>query len=87
MIGKTTFENIKIPGPLEDITLSLSGLRGESGIQSSLFTDIRKRTQLREMMQHLESQLGHKPPIYQVKDIEPCSRIPERRQALTTFEP
>ena len=86
-IIKTTFENIKIPGPLEDITLSLSGLRGESGIQSSLFTDIRKRTQLREMMQHLESQLGHKPPIYQVKDIEPCSRIPERRQALTTFEP
>jgi len=38
-------------------------------------------------MQHLEFQLGHKPPIYQVKDIEPCSRIPERRQALTTFEP
>ena len=39
------------------------------------------------MMNHLESQLGHKPPIYQVKDIEPWSRTPERRQVLTTFEP
>ena len=86
-IIKTTFENIKIPGPLEDITLSISGLSGESGIQTSLFTDIRKRAQLREMMNHLESQLGHKPPIYQVKDIEPWSRTPERRQVLTTFEP
>jgi len=86
-IIKSTFENIKMPGPLEDITLSLSGLSGESGIQTSLFTDIRKRSQLREMMKHLESQLGHKPPIYQVKDIEPWSRTPERRQALTTFEP
>ena len=86
-IIKNSFDNIKIPGPLEDITLSISGLSGESGIQTSLFTDIRKRAQLREMMNLLESQLGHKPPIYQVKDIEPWSRTPERRQVLTTFEP
>ena len=86
-IIKNSFDNIKIPGPLEDITLSISGLSGESGIQTSLLTDIRKRAQLREMMNLLESQLGHKPPIYQVKDIEPWSRTPERRQVLTTFEP
>jgi DNA polymerase-4/protein ImuB len=76
-----------LPGPLEDMKLTLAGFTGESGIQSSLFSDVRKREQLREMMRQLEALLGGKPPIYQVKDVEPWSRIPERRQVLVPFDP
>jgi nucleotidyltransferase/DNA polymerase involved in DNA repair len=79
--------NTLLPGPLEDMALTLAGLTGESGIQTSLFSDVRRREQLREMMRQLEVRLGAKPPIYQVRDVEPWSRIPERRQALVPFDP
>ena len=84
---KSRLDNLELPGPLEDIKLTLGGITGESGIQSSLFSDVRKREQLREMMRQLEVLLGCKPPIYQMKEVEPWSRIPERRQALVLFDP
>ena len=87
LVIKNALESVSLPGPLEDISLTLAGFSGESGVQTGLFTDVRKREQLREMMRQLEVQLGCKPPIYQVKDIEPWSRTPERRQALVTFDP
>ncbi len=84
---KCRMDTTVLPGPLEDMKLTLAGFTGESGIQSSLFSDVRKREQLREMMRQLEALLGGKPPIYQVKDVEPWSRIPERRQVLVPFDP
>ena len=84
---KSRLDTIALPGPLEDMKLTLAGFTGESGIQSSLFLDVRKREQLREMMQQLEALLGCRPPIFQVRDVEPWSRIPERRQALVPFDP
>ena len=84
---KSRLGAVLLPGPLEDMKLTLSGITGESGIQSSLFSDVRKREQLREMMRQLQALLGCKPPIYQMKDVEPWSRIPERRQALVPFDP
>jgi DNA polymerase-4/protein ImuB len=84
---RATLEGTVLPGPLEDLGLTLSGLTGESGIQASLFTDMRRQEQLREMMRQMEVRLRAKPPIFKVKDIEPWSRIPERRQALVQFDP
>ena len=84
---KSRLGAVLLPGPLEDMKLTLSGITGESGVQSSLFSDVRKREQLREMMRQLQALLGCKPPIYQMKDVEPWSRIPERRQALVPFDP
>ena len=80
-------EALELPGPLEDMSLTLSGITGESGLQSSLFSDLRKQDQLKEMMRQLEALLGCRPPIYRVRDVEPWSRIPERRQALVPFDP
>ena len=84
---KSGLEATQLPGPVEDMRLTLSGITGESGIQSSLFSDVRKRSQLREMLRQLEVRLRAKPPIYKVMELEPWSRIPERRQALVQFEP
>jgi len=84
---KSRLDTLALPGPLEDMKLTLAGFTGESGIQSSLFSDVRKREQLKEMMRQLEALLGCRPPIYQVRDVEPWSRIPERRQALVPFDP
>ena len=84
---KSRMDTIALPGPLEDMALTLAGLTGESGMQSSFFSDVRKREQLKEMMRQLEALMGRRPPIYQIKEVEPWSRIPERRQALAPFDP
>ena len=84
---RAMLETAKIPGPLEDMRLILSRITSESGIQSSLFSDVRKRVQLRETMRQLEERLRARPPVYRVMDVEPWSRLPERRQALVQFEP
>ena len=84
---KNALATATLPGALEDMRLTLSGIAGESGIQTSLFLDVRRQEQLREMMRQLEVRLGRRPPIYRVRDMEPWSRIPERRQALVQFEP
>jgi DNA polymerase-4 len=75
-----------IKNALEDLTLTLAGLTGESGIQSSLFPEVREREQLRETLRQLRVQLGGPPPIYLVRDLEPWSRIPERRWILVRFD-
>ena len=84
---KSRMDSLALPGPLEDMKLTLAGFTGESGIQTNLFSDVRKQEQLKEMMRQLEVHLGGKPPIYQMKEIEPWSRIPERRQVLVPFDP
>ena len=84
---KGAMNAVTIPGPLEDMKLTLSGFASESGIQASLFPEIRRHQQLREMMRQLKARLGCKPPIYQARKLEPWSRIPERRQALVQFDP
>ena len=84
---KSSLEDAHIPGPLEDIRMTVSEAAGESGTQASLFADVRKQQQLREAMRQLEARLRVRPPIYKIMDVEPWSRLPERRQALVEFVP
>ena len=84
---RNALEATDIPGPLEDLRMTVSDTAGESGIQSSLFVEVRKLQQLREAMRQLEVRLRAKPPVFRVMDVEPWSRIPERRQALVEFVP
>jgi hypothetical protein len=41
---------------------------------------------LREAIKELRLKLGHS-PLYRVVEVDPWSRIPERRHALLNFEP
>jgi len=79
--------NIQLPGPLEDLSATLLGLTGESGRQGSLFSEVRRRDSLRETLRQLEVRLGKRPPVYRVREVEPWSRIPERRRALVEYVP
>ena len=83
---KNSLESLALPGPLEDLKLTLSGLTGESGIQGSLFSDVRRQEQLRETVRQLQVRWGGKVPIYQARDLEPWSPIPERQKALVQFD-
>ena len=84
---KSTLEAATMPGPIEEMSLTLSGFAGEARVQASLFPDARRYEHLREMMRQLEARLDRRPPIYQVRDVEPWSRFPERRRTLVQFDP
>ncbi|MDP2728297.1 MAG: DNA polymerase Y family protein [Dehalococcoidia bacterium] len=84
---KMRLVNLQLPGPLEELSITLMGLTGETGRQVNLFTEVRKRDNLREALRQLEARLGRRPPVYQVREVEPWSRIPERRRALVEYVP
>ena len=80
-------QNAPPPGPLEELRLTLSSVTGEGGRQESLFRDVRRQENLKEALRQLRTRLGGQPPIYHVREVEPWSRLPERRQALVPFSP
>lgn len=82
---KYTLEGHPPPGPLEDLQLTLTGLTGEIGKQTSLFRGVRQKENLREMLEQLETRLGQKSVIYSIREVEPWSKLPERRRALVPY--
>jgi DNA polymerase-4 len=67
---------------VEQAGIKITGLGYPSGRQKNLFSDIRAKEHLAEDIKQLELKLGN-PQVYKVQEIEPWSRIPERRYALT----
>jgi DNA polymerase-4/protein ImuB len=62
--------------------MKITGLCGQRGQQKSLFTEVRAQDHLLEDIRQLEFRLGG-PQLYKIKEVEPWSRLPERRYALT----
>ena len=78
---KRVMEEYPQPGPVEQIGLNISRLGYPGGRQNSLFREIRSQDHLMEDIHQLELRLGN-PQVYRVKEVEPWSRIPERRYVL-----
>ncbi|MHC4707784.1 MAG: DNA polymerase Y family protein [Planctomycetota bacterium] len=78
---KRVMEEYPQPGPVEQIGLNISRLGYPGGRQNSLFREIRSQNHLMEDIRQLELRLGN-PQVYRVKEVEPWSRIPERRYVL-----
>ncbi|MBR62195.1 MAG: hypothetical protein CL904_06045 [Dehalococcoidia bacterium] len=83
---KTAINNTILPGEIEEISITFSAISNESGKQYSMLKNVRSQDQLRENILQLSKRLRVKPPIYKIKEVEPWSRIPERRHALVDFE-
>ena len=80
-------EYADFPGPIAELELELGGLTAESGRQGGLLVDhARRRERLDEMVRHLKLRYGHS-PVAKVVEVEPWSRIPERRHALLDYDP
>lgn len=78
---KRTLEDYPQPGPVEQVSLRITRLGYPQGRQKSLFSDIRAKDHLMNDIRQLEFRLGD-PQVFTVKEVEPWSRIPERRYAL-----
>jgi nucleotidyltransferase/DNA polymerase involved in DNA repair len=84
---KTLIGNLVLPGPVEEVLLQLSDLCAESGKQSGMFTgNAGRELQLQESVRQLKARFGRS-PVYRMVEVEPWSRIPERRQALIDYDP
>jgi DNA polymerase-4/protein ImuB len=67
--------------PLEELEIELCGLSGESGKQAPMFESKGKLwRQVEEAARHLNT--NGRPSIGRIVEVEPWSRIPERRAAL-----
>jgi DNA polymerase-4 len=78
---KRVLESYPQPGPVEQVGLRITGLGYPRGRQRSLFSKIRAKDHLMDDIKQLEFRLGD-PQVFTVKEVEPWSRIPERRYAL-----
>ena len=84
---RARLEALELPAAAVAMTLTLHDLCGERGRQESLFAARGRRlAQLDEAIQHLRSGLAIA-PILCLVEVEPWSRIPERRAALTEYNP
>ncbi|MFC1952836.1 hypothetical protein ACFLWR_01730 [Chloroflexota bacterium] len=70
------------PGPVEEVGIRITRLGYPQGRQKSLFREIRGRDNLLEDIHQLDLRQGN-PQVFRIKEVEPWSRIPERRYALT----
>jgi len=78
---KRVLENYPQPGPVEEVGMRVVRLGYPHGRQKSLFTEVRGRDHLMDDIKQLELRQGN-PQIFTIKEVEPWSRIPERRYAL-----
>ncbi len=82
---------LDLPGAAEGLVIELIGLTGETACQERLpgsLSELRVRRMrpLIEAIGQLKQRYGDS-PIYRVVEVEPWSRIPERRHALMAYDP
>lgn len=86
-VVKSALANTTLPGPVEELAIELSGITEERGQQATLFAEkAGLRRQLGEAVQQLRARWG-RPLVSKVVEVEPWSRLPERRHALIDYEP
>jgi nucleotidyltransferase/DNA polymerase involved in DNA repair len=69
--------------PVEELEIELVGLSGESGKQAPMFENRGKLwRQVEEAARHLSAGEGSRSSIGRIVEVEPWSRIPERRAAV-----
>lgn len=84
---RTIIDYADLPGAIATLRLELSGLTGEGEKQVQLFRErARRQEELEEMLRQLKARYGHC-PVGRVVEVEPWSRVPERRMALVDFDP
>ena len=85
---KKLIEPLQLAGPVEEMTLEFIGLTSETGKQRSLLfaEQARRRAQMLAALRQLKARFGGEPQVSHVVEVEPWSRIPERRYALIDYD-
>ncbi|MCC6790646.1 MAG: DNA polymerase Y family protein [Thermomicrobiales bacterium] len=80
-------QEVDLPGPAEGLSLELIGLVGEVAHQELIPSLRTRRTRpIVEAARQLKQRYGVS-PLFHIAEVEPWSRIPERRHALISYDP
>jgi nucleotidyltransferase/DNA polymerase involved in DNA repair len=83
---RPALQRLDVMSPIVKIALYANDLTAARGWQSDLDLDRRGREdQLEESMRKLRAQFGGRCPVAKFVEVEPWSRVPERRTALVDF--
>jgi DNA polymerase-4 len=82
---RRALEEYPQPGPVEQAGIRIMGLGRQSRRQKSLFSEIRAQKHLADDIKQMDLRLGGS-QVFKVKEVEPWSRIPERRYILTPLQ-
>jgi nucleotidyltransferase/DNA polymerase involved in DNA repair len=84
---RNRLQSVELAGPLEALEIELTGFTAEQARQESLLSARPRRMgQIIDAIRQLKHRYGTS-PIYRIVEVEPWSRIPERRRALISFDP
>jgi nucleotidyltransferase/DNA polymerase involved in DNA repair len=84
-IVRTKAEQLQLTSPVSTVGITLSNLCSEYGHQSNLWpTGPRRERELHEAIEQLNTRMGS-PQVYQVIEVQPWSRVPERQLALVVY--
>ncbi|HKF76872.1 MAG TPA: DNA polymerase Y family protein [Candidatus Dormibacteraeota bacterium] len=84
---RPALEEAQFPGPLSELVVELRGLAPAVGQQLALpSARSALRGRLEEALRQLKARYGYC-PVGRVVEVEPWSRVPERRLALIDFDP
>lgn len=84
-VVKNKIERLQLPAAAVSLGLTLSGLCSEYGHQANLWqTGPRRRKELLDAIEQLNTREGE-PQVFQIVEVQPWSRIPERQLALVAY--
>jgi nucleotidyltransferase/DNA polymerase involved in DNA repair len=87
IVLRQALQEAQLPGPVSVLRVELVGLTTELGRQLSLpLMRKRVREHLEEALRQLKARYGYC-PVGRIVEVEPWSRVPERRLALIDFDP
>lgn len=85
-ILKRTLSSYVFSGPIEKMRIQIDDAEYKNGLQLNLFSQMRKESSLKKAIGKFKSRFSMESPVYTIRDFEPCSRIPERRQILVRYD-
>lgn len=84
-VVKNKIDRLQLPSAAVSLALTLSGLCSEYGHQANLWqTGPRRRKELLDAIEQLNAREGE-PQVFQIVEVQPWSRIPERQLALVAY--
>ena len=83
------FERELPTAPVEEITLTLSGITGEAGTQAGLFHDVQRNRELRllDAERQIQARINGNHALYRVVDVAPWHPAPEMRAVQVPIDP
>jgi nucleotidyltransferase/DNA polymerase involved in DNA repair len=86
LLIKTRLSFLDLPQAVDTVVVTLSGIGNEVAKQAKLFTDSQQNlNQIAQAIKQLRARY-HRPVVYRVMEVNPCSRHPEERTALVPYD-